>query len=96
MESVSSKIVVKVQPGAKHTEVVAISPDNAIKIRVSAPPVEGKANLVLLEFLKEVLKIKQSQLEIVHGETSRTKIIRITGIESKEIYQLLEKMINKN
>ncbi len=69
---------VRVQPGASKNEIVGVQQD-ALKIRISAPPVEGKANRALVQFLAEQLAVKRSQVEIMSGHTTRIKTIHIIG-----------------
>jgi uncharacterized protein (TIGR00251 family) len=71
---------VKVVPRAKKNEIVGVEGD-ALKVRLTAPPVEGKANAVLVEFLAEVLGVRRANVEIVAGETARRKIVRVRGVE---------------
>lgn len=63
-------------PGAKRNEIVGKHGD-AIKIKLKAPPVDGKANEALIDFLSETLQIQKSKIEIVRGETSRQKFVSI-------------------
>lgn len=65
-----------VQPGAKRTEVAGVHGD-ALKIRLAAPPVEGKANAELIRFFADVYGVPRRHVTIVRGETSRTKALRI-------------------
>jgi len=69
---------VRVQPGASKNEIVGVQQD-ALRIRISAPPVEGKANRALVQFLAKQLGVKPSQVEILSGHTSRIKTIQIVG-----------------
>ncbi len=69
---------VRVQPGASKNEIVGVQQD-ALKIRISAPPVGGKANKALVQFLAEQLAVKRSQVEILNGHTTRRKTIHIIG-----------------
>jgi len=69
---------VRVQPGASKNEIVGIQED-VLRLRISAPPVEGKANKVLIGFLAKQLGVKKSEIEIVSGHTSKTKTIQIVG-----------------
>ena len=71
-------IDVHAQPGAKHTEVQGLHAD-ALKIRVAAPPVEGKANTELRRFLAKVFNVRQRDVSLCGGELSRRKQFRITG-----------------
>ncbi len=67
---------IHLHPGAKKNEIVGMHGD-AIKIKIKAPPVEGKANEALIEFLSETLSIAKSKIEIIRGHTSRQKIVAI-------------------
>lgn len=77
-------INVRVQPGAKRSRVLGIHGD-ALKIAVAAPPVDGKANEALIGFLAELLGVRQSNIEVVRGATSRQKTILIRGGMSEDI-----------
>ena len=74
------EIVLKVylQPRSPKNEVVGPYRDG-IKVKVTSPPVEGKANEELLRFLSRVWKIPQSHIEIIRGHYAREKILRISG-----------------
>lgn len=65
-----------VQPGAAHTAVSGTHGD-ALKIRLAAPPVEGKANAALLRYLAEAFAVPVRQVTLVRGDTSRQKTVRI-------------------
>lgn len=58
---------------------------DALKIRLNAPPVDGKANAALIEFLADELDLPRSSLAITAGETSRQKTIRIRGLDAAAI-----------
>jgi len=79
---------VKVQPGASKNQIVGVQQD-ALKVRISAPPVEGKANKMLIQFLAKQLGVKRSQVEIVSGHTSRVKTIKVVG-EGGEIEKRIQ------
>ena len=65
-----------VQPGAKRSEFAGTHGD-ALKIRLAAPPVEGKANAELIRFLAEAFGVPQRNVVLVRGETSRAKVVRV-------------------
>ncbi|MDR0378400.1 MAG: DUF167 domain-containing protein, partial [Candidatus Accumulibacter sp.] len=67
-------LLLHVQPGARKTEVVGIHGD-ALKIRLSAPPVDGKANAALIEFVAGRLGVPKSAVRLVGGQTSRRKTL---------------------
>jgi uncharacterized protein (TIGR00251 family) len=76
------------QPGAKKTEVQG-EHDGRLKIRLAAPPVDGKANDVLVLWLSKQLHINRSSIELIAGELSRLKRVKIDGIPAELILQLL-------
>jgi uncharacterized protein (TIGR00251 family) len=76
-----------IQPGAKKTEVVG-QHGEALKIRLAAPPVDGKANAALCAFLAQLLKLPKKQITLVSGETARSKRIRLTGLTPLQREQL--------
>lgn len=63
--------------------------DDSLKIRLTSAPVDGKANEALIKFLSKALAVSKSQIQLLQGETSRQKTLRINGL-SKE--QLLERI----
>jgi uncharacterized protein (TIGR00251 family) len=71
-------LTVKVVPRASRTEVVGADPD-WVRIRLRAPPVEGRANAALVEFLAETLEIPKRAVAIVAGDLGRIKKVRIAG-----------------
>jgi len=75
---------VKVVPRASKNQIVGIEGD-AIKIRLNAPPVEGKANDALIAFLAAALAVPRARIEIVTGQTSRRKILRVRGMAPQEV-----------
>jgi len=79
---------VRVVPRASKDEIVGIHGD-ALKVRLTAPPVEGRANKALIVFLAKRLGVRKSQVEIVAGATSRRKMIRIIGLLAQEVEECL-------
>lgn len=67
-----------VQPGAKRTGVAGLHGD-ALKIRLAAPPVEGKANQALIAWLAEVFAVPERRVRLLRGEKSREKVVEISG-----------------
>ena len=70
------QLTLHVQPGAARTEVSGTHGD-ALKVRLAAPPVDGKANAELLRFLAEAFGVPRRNVTLVRGETSRAKVVRI-------------------
>ncbi len=68
-----------VQPGARKTEIAGLHGE-ALKIRLAAPPVDGKANASLIEFLARQLGVAKSAVELLSGATSRAKRVRVGGV----------------
>lgn len=71
-------LAVHAQPGAKKTEVAGRHGD-ALKIRLAAPPVDGKANDTLLAYLSDCLGVPRAAIRLISGETSRQKRVLIAG-----------------
>ena len=86
--STGATFKVRVQPGASKNEMVGVQQD-ALKVRISAPPVQGKANKALVNFLAKELGVKKSEIEIVSGHTSRVKKIKVIGEGTEKILQEL-------
>jgi uncharacterized protein (TIGR00251 family) len=63
--------------------------DGSLKIRLTAPPVDGAANEALVKFLSETLSISKSSVEIVSGHTSREKRVKISGMSDEDVNRLL-------
>ena len=78
------RITVKVQPRAKKTEPAGKTGD-AYKLRLVAPPVDGKANEACIAFLAETFDVPRSAVRIVRGETSRLKVIEIDGVDAATV-----------
>jgi hypothetical protein len=77
-------LAVRVHPGARKNSVTGVHAD-AVKIALTAPPVDGKANEALIAFLAEALRLPRARIAIVAGITSRTKTVRITGKSAAEV-----------
>ena len=73
-----------VVPRASKNEIVGLHGD-ALKVRLTAPPVEGRANEALIAFLAKRLGVRKGQVEIVAGATSRRKMVRVTGLSLQEV-----------
>ena len=81
-------VPVRVSPGSKRNEVVGFG-GGTWRVKVSAPPVKGKANQELITFLGEVLGVSRSSLSIVRGHTVRSKVIAVEGLTQAEITERL-------
>jgi uncharacterized protein (TIGR00251 family) len=87
-------LAIRVTPRARKDELVEVLPDQTIKVRLTAPPVEGKANEALIAFLSKVLEVPASRLEIIAGETGRDKLVSILGMESSEAQARIFRKLN--
>ena len=75
---------VHVVPNAKIDSVIGEHGD-AIKIKLRAPAVEGKANAALIRFLAEQLKLPRHSIVLQHGHRSRDKVIRVDGLTAEDV-----------
>ena len=76
-------LAIRVQPRAKRTEVAG-ERGGAVVIRVSAPPVDGKANAAVEKLVADKLGVPKSAVAIVRGDSSRDKLVRIDGLSADE------------
>jgi len=82
-------LTLHIQPGAKKTEVAG-QHGEALKIRLAAPPVDGKANEALLRFVAETLGLPKSAVSLKSGQTSRRKVLEISGATSEAVARLAQ------
>lgn len=75
---------IRVLPRSSRCEIAGVQ-DGALKIKLTAPPVEGKANKECVRFISDLLKIKKSAVSIIAGEKSKNKTILISGIKAKDV-----------
>jgi uncharacterized protein (TIGR00251 family) len=75
---------VHVIPRANKNEIVGLEGEQ-VKIRLTAPPVEGEANEALIAFIAETLHVPKKRVEIVGGETSRHKLVAVLGLPPAEV-----------
>ncbi len=79
---------VHIVPRSAKCEVVGIQ-GNALKLKITAPPVEGQANKECIRFLSDILGIKKKQVRILSGSKSKKKTVAIEGIRRKDIEALI-------
>jgi uncharacterized protein (TIGR00251 family) len=82
---------VKVHPRARKNAITGVVGE-ALKLSLTAPPVEGKANQAVIEFFADLFAIPRSSVTIASGETSRNKVVRIAGVSKP----LAEKRLAEN
>jgi len=81
-------LTVRVHPGARKNGVTGVHAE-AVKIALTTPPVDGKANEALIAFLAEALRVPRARIAIVAGLNSRAKTLRITGKSAAEVVAAL-------
>jgi uncharacterized protein len=79
---------VKVQPRARKNALTGEIGD-ALKLSLTAPPVEGRANQACIEFFANLLEVPRSSITIASGQTSRRKVIRVAGLSVEDLRQRL-------
>jgi uncharacterized protein len=79
---------VHVHPRAKKNAITGEVGD-ALKVSLTAPPVEGKANDACIDFFAKLLKLPRSSVTIAAGQTSRNKVIRVTGLTGQQVRERL-------
>jgi uncharacterized protein (TIGR00251 family) len=75
--------VVKVHPRARRNAITGTVAD-ALKVALTAPPLEGRANQALIEFLAEFLNVPRSSVKIAAGQNSRRKVVVVAGLSAEE------------
>jgi uncharacterized protein (TIGR00251 family) len=79
---------VKVHPRAKKNAITGQVGD-ALKVALTAPPVDGKANAACIEFFANLLNVPRSSVTIAVGQTSRNKVIRVAGLAAQQLRERL-------
>jgi uncharacterized protein len=86
--STSVTFAVKVHPRARKNAITGELGD-ALKLSLTAPASDGRANQACIEFLANLLKVPRSSVTIASGQTSRRKVIRVAGLSAKEVEKAL-------
>ena len=74
-------VKIKVEPRSSKSGIAGLYGD-ALKVKLTSPPVDGKANKELVEVLAKAFGVRKSDIEIVSGKNAKNKLVRITGIDS--------------
>jgi len=82
-------LAIRVTPRARRNEIVEILSDGTVRIRLTASPIEDKANQALLKFLADILAVTSSRIEIVAGETGRDKLVSILDMEAEDVHRII-------
>lgn len=83
---------VKIHPRAKRNAITG-EMGGAFKLSLTAPPVEGRANEAVVEFLASVLRLPRSSISIASGQSRQNKVVRIAGITADALRQRLEPLL---
>jgi len=83
-----AQFALRVQPRASRNAVAGVIGD-AIKLAITAPPVDGKANQAVIEFLADLFRVSKSSVVIVSGESGRNKLIAIRGMSAEQVRKVL-------
>ena len=79
-------------PRASRNALVAWH-DGRLKIALAAPPVDGEANKTLVKFMAEVLKVPKSAVSMAGGESSRRKVLAVSGISAAKVAEILSELV---
>ena len=80
---------VRVMPRASKSEIVG-EHDGTLKVRISSPPVDGAANAELVKLLSKTFGVSKSKIQILNGQTSKTKQICVSNITGKNLTDILQ------
>lgn len=80
---------VRVQPRSSRNQIIG-EQEGALKIKLTAPPVDGEANQALVTFLSEILGVAKRDVQIVKGKSSRYKSVVVTGLSSAAFLQIIQ------
>jgi uncharacterized protein len=80
-------LAVRVTPRASKNEIVEVLSDGTVKVHLTAPPVEGRANEALVKFIAEVLGVAPSRVDVVAGASGRDKLISVTDMDSATLHR---------
>ncbi|MBA3451387.1 MAG: DUF167 domain-containing protein [Chloroflexia bacterium] len=90
-----STLALAVVPRASRTGIECLA-DGTVRVRLSAPPVDGAANVALLRFLANILHIPRSRLAIASGEASRRKRVLVAGIASADLAACVQAALERH
>jgi uncharacterized protein len=83
-----AQFALRVQPRASRNAIAGVMGD-AVKLAITAPPVDGKANQAVVEYLAELFDVAKSSIAIVSGETGRNKLIAVRGLSAEQVRKAL-------
>ncbi len=91
LKAEQATILAQVQPNASQNKVTRFK-DGVLYLKITAPPIKGKANKELLKFLSDVLEVGKSNLSIEKGVSSKRKVVVIKGLTQNQVVGQLEKL----
>jgi len=80
---------IKVHPRARKNSITGQLGD-VLKVSLTSPPIDGRANQACIEFFAKLLKVPRSSVTIASGQSSRNKVVRVAGLTADEVRQRLE------
>ena len=83
-----AQFALRVQPRSSRNAIAGVVGD-AVKLAITAPPVDGKANQAVIEFFAKLFRVPKSSIAIVSGETGRNKVIAVRGIGAEQVREKL-------
>jgi uncharacterized protein len=84
---------IKVQPRARKNAITGVVGD-ALKLALTAPPIEGRANEAVIRFFADLFEIPRASVTIASGATSRTKVLRIAGVSKEAVQDRLRSIVS--
>ena len=84
-----ASFAVRVRPRARQNAITG-EVGEALKVSITAPPVEGRANEACIEFFADLLKMPRSSITIASGQSSRNKVVRVAGLSAEEVRRRLQ------
>ena len=84
-----TRLTLRVQPGARANQVVGLTDDGVLRVRVVAPATDGRANRALVEFMAGLLGVPKSSVTIAHGLGSRNKMVVVEGMDREQAIERL-------
>ncbi|WP_461834263.1 DUF167 domain-containing protein [Desulfothermus sp.] len=95
IDKTTFKLAIWVQPGAKKNSIEGVY-QNCLKVKISAPPVDNKANKEVINFFSKIFKTKKSQIQIVSGQKNRKKLLIISLEKDIDPRAILKIFLNQN
>ena len=83
-----AQFALRVQPRASRNAIAGVMGD-AVKLAITAPPVDGKANQAVIEFLSDLFRVAKSSIVILSGESGRNKLIAVRGLSAAQVRKAL-------